>query len=68
MLQYERIDVSEGIDVNKARASKECMLFHYRYFKKIGYKFKPRVCDGCHDILMIAYELKNVAILKVKRC
>ena len=42
MLQYERIDVSEGIDVNKARASKECMLFHYRYFKKIGYKFCVR--------------------------
>ena len=24
MLYYDRIDVSEGIDVNKARESKEC--------------------------------------------
>ena len=29
MLQYEKIDVSEGIDVNKTSASKECELCHY---------------------------------------
>ena len=29
MLQYDRIDVLEGIDINKTSASKECMLFHY---------------------------------------
>ena len=29
MLQYEKIDVSEGIDNNKTSASKECMLCHY---------------------------------------
>ena len=29
MLQYEKIDVSEGIDVNKTSASKECMLHHF---------------------------------------
>ena len=26
VLQYEKIDASEGIDVNKASASKDCML------------------------------------------
>ena len=29
MLQYQKIDVSEGIDVNKTSASKECELCHY---------------------------------------
>ena len=29
MLHFDRIDVSEGIDVNKAIASKECDAFHY---------------------------------------
>ena len=29
MLYYDRIDVSEGIDVNKASASKECDSCHY---------------------------------------
>ena len=40
MLQYERIDVSEGIDVNKLGSSKECMLCHYWFFKDVGFKFK----------------------------
>ena len=29
MLYFERIDVSEGIDVNKTSESKECDIFHY---------------------------------------
>ena len=28
MIYYDRIDVSEGIDVNKTSASKECDVFH----------------------------------------
>ena len=65
MLRYERIDVSEGIDIDKTDTSKECMLCHYWYFKDIGCKLEP-VCNGCHDILTIAYELKNIAIVNVK--
>ena len=66
MLQYERIDVSEGIDTNIASPSKECMLFHYWHFKNIGHKFESDFCNKCHDVLMTAFELKNIAILKVK--
>ena len=29
MLVYERIDISDGIDVYKSDKSKECMLCHY---------------------------------------
>ena len=29
MLYYERMDVSEGIDLNKTSASKECNYRHY---------------------------------------
>ena len=36
MLQYERIGFSEGISINKASASKECMLCHYLFFKEVG--------------------------------
>ena len=45
MLQYERIDVSEEIDINKTDASKQCMLCHYWYFKDVRYKFEPHVCS-----------------------
>ena len=66
MLQYEKISISEGIDTNKTSASKECELCHYWYFKDVGFKFEPHVCNKCHDVLMTAYELKNIAILNVK--
>ena len=29
MLEYDRIDISEGTDVNKTIASKECDICHY---------------------------------------
>ena len=60
MLQYDRIDVSEGIDIDKRSESKGCMLCHYWYFKDVGYKFQPRVFNGYHAVSMIAYELKNL--------
>ena len=63
MLQYEKIDVSEGIDVNKTSASKECELCHHWFFKDVGFKFEEYVCNGCHDLLTMAYSLKNIAIL-----
>ena len=66
MLQYNRVDVSEGTDINKTSASKECMLCHYWYFKVAGYKFQPYLCNGCHAVSMMAYELENIAILNVK--
>ena len=31
MIKYERIDISEGIDVKKKK-SKECMFCHYCFF------------------------------------
>ena len=66
MLRYQKIDVSEGIDVNKTSASKECELCHYWFFKDIGFKFEEHVCNKCHDLLMIAYSLKDVAMLGAK--
>ena len=51
MLAYERIDILEGIDVNKTSLSKECDICHYCYFKDIGFKFESYLCNGCHDLL-----------------
>ena len=66
MLQYHKIDVSEGIDVHKTSASKECELCRYWFFKDVGFKFEEHVCNRCHDLLMMAHSLKNIAILKAK--
>ena len=32
MLHYDRTDVSKGIDINRASASKDCDICHYWYF------------------------------------
>ena len=66
MLRYQKINVSEGIDVNKTSASKECELCHYWFFKDIWSKFEEHVCNKCHDLLTIAHSLKYIAILSVK--
>ena len=63
MLPYLKIDVSEGIHVNKTSASKECEFCHYWFFKEIGFKFEEHVCNKWHDLLTIAHSSKNIAIL-----
>ena len=32
MLEYDKIDISQGVDVDKSNKSKEHMLCHYWYF------------------------------------
>ena len=66
MLQYQKIDASEGSDVNKTTALKEFELFHNWFFKDIRFKFEEHVCNKCHDLLTMAYSLKNMAILSAK--
>ena len=56
----------EGIDVIKISASKECELCHYWFLKDVGFKFEEYVCNRCHDLLTMAYSLKNIAILSAK--
>ena len=66
MLQYDRIDTSEGIDFIKTSESKKCMICHYWYFKEAGYNFNDMFYNGCHAVPMMAYELKNIVILNAK--
>ena len=66
MLRYQKVDISEGIDVNKTNASKECKLCHFCFFKDIGFKFQEHVCNKCHDLLTTAYSLKDIAMLNAK--
>ena len=66
MLEYERIYISEGIDIKKTNASKECKICHYWYFKDIGFKYEPHLCNGCHGLLQKAVSFNNIAIVYVK--
>ena len=64
MVPYGRINVFEGIDINKTSASKECDVSHYWYFLDKRYKFQPYVCNGCHDVLVMSMNLGDIPILK----
>ena len=66
MLENDRIDISERIDINKANASKECDIFHYWYFLDKNFKYDPYLCNGCHDLMQKAINFNNVAIFSVK--
>ena len=66
MLEYDRIDVSEGIDINKTSESKKCDICHYWYFKDIGFKHEPYLCNGCPDLMQKAVSFNNVTIVYVK--
>ena len=56
MLYFDKIDVSQGIDVKKISASKEFHICHYWYFLNYSFKFQPNTCSRCHYLLKIAYE------------
>ena len=71
MLYYDRINVSEGIDVNKTSKSKECDICHCWHY--INYSFKCKNLKSikiysynrCHDLLMMSVNLSNIAILNI---
>ena len=66
MIYFDRIDVSEGIDVDKTSASKECDIFHYWYFLNYSTKFQPNVCNRFNDLLMMSMNLSDIAVLNIK--
>ena len=66
MPEYDRIDILEGIDVNKTNASRECDTCHYWYFKNMGFKYEPYFCNGCHGLIQKAMNFNDVAIVSIK--
>ena len=63
MLEYDRIDINEGIDVTKNELiNKECWICSYWYFIKKNFNYQKHVCNGCHDMPMKAISMHNLAI------
>ena len=67
MLKYDRIDISEGIDVNKTDRSKECKLCHYWYFLNKNFSYGPYLCYGCYVIVQRSTDFNNIAIFHIKK-
>ena len=56
VLEYDKIDISERIDIKKTNASKEFDIGHYWYFLDEGFNYEPHLCNGCHDLMQKSYE------------
>ena len=41
MPEYDKIDIWEGIDINKTNSSRECHICQYWYFKDIDFNYEP---------------------------
>ena len=67
MLEYDRIDISEGIDINKSSdKSKECHIYDYWYFLDKNFSYQKYLCNGCHDLMHKAMSFNNFAIVSIK--
>ena len=64
MLKYDRIDISESIDIKKCKETfRECDLCKFYYFLDKSFKYGPYLCDGCYDMSLKAVSIKNLAII-----
>ena len=64
MLEYDRIDISEGIDVKKCNeTSRQCSLCKFYYFLNKNFNYQTYLCYGCHDISIKATSMQNLAFI-----
>ena len=62
MLEYDRNDISESIDINKCEeTSRECSLCKFYYF--LDKKYGRYLCGGCYDMSMKAVSMQNLTII-----
>ena len=67
MIEYERINISERIDLNKTNKSKERMLCHYWYFLHKSFNYGPYICDDYYNFSQKSRDFKNIAIVHIKK-
>ena len=61
MLEYDRIDISEGIDINKCEEiSARCSLCKCYYFLDKNFSYGPFLCNnGCYDMSLKAVSINH---------
>ena len=59
MLEYNRIDISEGIDINKCEeTSRRCSLCKFYYFLDKNFYYGP-LCNGYYDMSLKAVSMSS---------
>ena len=62
MINYDRSDVSEGINVNEMFVFKECNICHHWQFLDKGIKFQTFPFNVCADVSIMSDSINNVAV------
>ena len=63
MLEYNRIDISEGIDINKCEeTSARCSLCKFYYFLDKNFSYGPFLCHSCYMSLKTV-SMQNLIII-----
>ena len=64
MLECDRIDISEGIDIKKCKeTSRECSLCKFYNFLDKNFNYGPYLCNSCHDMSLKSISMKNLTII-----
>ena len=64
MLEYDRIDISEGIDINKCEeTSARFSLSKFCHFLDKNFSYGPFLCNGCYDMSLKVVSMQNVTII-----
>ena len=64
MLEYDKINISEGIDINKCKeTSREYSLCKFYYFLDKNFKYGPYLYDGCYNMSMKVVSTQNSTII-----
>ena len=66
MLEYDRVNISEGIDINKTNASKQRDICHYWYFSDKYFNYERYLYNGFHDLIQKSMSFNDVAIVSIK--
>ena len=65
MLEYNRINISEEIDINQTSASKKGNICYYWYFEDICFKHEPYRFNGCLDLMQKSMSLLIILLLSM---
>ena len=60
MVEYDLIDISEGINISIKNASKECDICLDWYFLDKSFKCELYLRNGCHDLMQYAMNFNPI--------
>ena len=66
MLDYDRINVSEGTNTNKTDGLRGYIICHYWCFLGKNFRFQPKVHDGCRYMTQKSMSFNNFAIVSIR--